>query len=167
MSCFALKKKWLHYGDLIIMTAGFPFGVSGATKMIIAESIGSVLVRGTRGYGPTVYGKIIHLPSSDPTYRHLPTQDRIVVLTHCDRSFISLLKGAKGIVLQNLSEDLASETCAWEIAEQTGLSLIVRAENALNLLSDHQLVTLDPSRALIYQGSFGSSDEMIASICPL
>ena len=45
-SCFALKKGIVRYGDLVVVTSGAPFGISGTTNMMLVESIGDVLVRG-------------------------------------------------------------------------------------------------------------------------
>jgi len=58
VSCFALKKGYVRYGDLVIVTAGSPFGVSGTTNMMLVQSIGDVLVRGRTRPGRRVHGKI-------------------------------------------------------------------------------------------------------------
>lgn len=41
LSAFALNQKLVSYGDLVVITAGTPFGVSGTTNMMIVESIGN------------------------------------------------------------------------------------------------------------------------------
>ena len=58
ISTFALDHHLVSYGDLVVVTAGTPFGVSGTTNMMLVESIGDVLVRGHIGYGPRVHGNV-------------------------------------------------------------------------------------------------------------
>jgi pyruvate kinase len=45
-SRFALKQGLLNSGDLVVMTAGSPFGVSGTTNMMIIETIEEILTQG-------------------------------------------------------------------------------------------------------------------------
>jgi pyruvate kinase len=47
LSQIALDQQLVSYGDLVIVTAGSPFGVSGTTNTMIVESIGDVLVSGS------------------------------------------------------------------------------------------------------------------------
>ncbi len=47
ISDFAVEKKLVQYGDLVVITAGTPFGRAGTTNMMIVESIGDVIVVGS------------------------------------------------------------------------------------------------------------------------
>jgi pyruvate kinase len=164
VSCFALKKKFVHYGDLVIITAGAPFGVSGTTNMMIVESIGDVIVRGMPGEGERVHGKVALILTTEEQHRR-SYQDEILVLARCDDTFLPLIKGAKGIILQNHPEDSDSEKHAFLLAKTLRISLIVRADEAFNLLKEGQLVTLDPERGLVYKGDIGTDEEMIHQLC--
>ncbi len=90
-SCFALKKGIVRYGDLVVVTAGAPFGISGTTNMMLVESIGDVLVRGHPRPGRRIHGKVTLVHASDEK-RHAETQGRIVVISRCDDSYLPLLK---------------------------------------------------------------------------
>lgn len=150
VSNFALKQGLVQYGDLVVVTAGTPFGVSGTTNTLMVESIGDVLVRGIAGAGRKIHGKVslIHTPEEQKE-----TKERIVVIPQCDDSYLPLLKQALGIVLQNDSEDQASEKHAFLVAKTLDIPLIVRATGALNLLKEGQLVTLDPQKGILYNHS--------------
>ena len=163
-SCFALQKKLVHYGDLVILTAGSPFGISGTTNMMIVESIGDVLVRGHRGFGNRIHGKVALILSG---LKHYPkVRDRIVVLSYCDDSDLPYLEHVLGIVLQNHPDDHESEQKAVEVAKALNIPIVTRADGALSLLKDGQLVTLDPLKGIVYKGSIASDEEMIPLICP-
>jgi pyruvate kinase len=163
-SCFAMKKEIVRYGDLVIVTAGSPFGITGTTNTMLVESVGDVIVRGHPTLGKKVQGKIAFLLSIDEK-KHLPVKDRILVLSRCDDSYLPLLKQSIGIVLQNHPEDLDSERHAMSIAKMLDLALITRAEGALHLLREGEVVTLEPEKGIVYRGSIGSHDEMTPKVC--
>ena len=161
-SCFALQKGIVRYGDLVVVTAGSPFGISGTTNMMLVESIGDVLVRGKSHAGRRVHGKVALLHTSE---RQTETRNRIVVISRCDESYLPALKNALGLVLQNHPDDSDSELSILEMAKKLDIPVLTRADGAMTLLKDGQTVTLDPNKGIIYKGSIMSDDEMIPSIC--
>lgn len=92
-SSFALKNGLISFGDVVVVTAGAPFGKKGTTNMMLLENIGDVIVRGNQGFGEKVTGKVTIVLSPediDPkTLRH-----RLVVIPHCDPSFLPIMKHA-------------------------------------------------------------------------
>jgi pyruvate kinase len=165
-SCYAMNQGCLKWGDLIVMTAGYLFGVSGTTNMMMLENIGDVVVRGAPGFGNRVVGKIYLLLSAAEKKFAVPAGS-IVVMARCELAMAPHLRGAAGIILQNHPQDPHSEKCAMELAEKLGLSLIVRAAGAFNMLQEGMLVTLDPQRGLVFKGEVRSDEEMISSTCPV
>jgi pyruvate kinase len=142
-SAYALEKGIIAFGDIVIVTAGALFGKKGTTNMMTVESIGDVLVRGHKGIGPKVRGAAKIVLSSES----VSTDDlagKLVVISHCDHTFLPLLKKAAGIILQNYVGDANSETYATMIARNFQISLMTRADAAM---------TLDPQKGLIYRGS--------------
>ncbi len=163
-SCFALKKGIVRYGDLVVVTAGSPFGISGTTNMMIVESIGDVLVRGHSRPGRRVHGKVTLLHAADEK-RHGQLSDRILVIPRCDDAYLPLLKNALGIVLQNHPDDSSSEQFALQVSKTLDIPILTRADGAMTLLTDGQMVTLDPHKGIVYKGSIENDDEMIPTIC--
>ncbi len=163
-SCFALEKGFAHYGDLVVVTAGSPFGITGSTNTMLVESIGDVIVRGKPGTGKRIHGKVTLLLSPDEARKHF-IKDNIVVINHCDETYQPFFTHAAGIVLQNHPEDIASETCATNYANMFNIPLLVRADSAMSLLVEGQLVTLDPERGIIYKGTLSSDKEFISKVC--
>ncbi|MGE5196079.1 MAG: pyruvate kinase alpha/beta domain-containing protein [Anaerolineae bacterium] len=148
---FAKKHGIVHYGDLVVVTDGVPFGVSGTTNRMLVDSIGDVLVRGQKGYGEEIHGRVVILASSEG---HLLSEvrGRIMVISRYDESYAPLAKEALGIVLQSHPEDIDSEEKAMSFAKMLGLPILARADGALTLLKEGQLVTLDPIRGIVYKG---------------
>lgn len=151
ISSFALEQGIVSNGDLVIVTAGSPFGVSGTTNTMLVESIGDVLVRGESGYGLRLHGKVslVLSPEAKPPYA---VRGNLLVLAKCDETYLPLIWESAGIILQNHIDDSQSEAYALKIAQELGKSVIVRADAATRILKEGQLVTLDPEKGLVYKG---------------
>ena len=151
ISTFSLERQLVSYGDLVVVTAGTPFGHAGTTNMMIVESIGDVLVRGHSGIGPRVHGKVALVLSSESIKPYM-IRDQILVLAQCDDSYIPLIREASGVILQNHINDVTSEQSLLKIAKELNKPAIVRADAATRILKEGQLVTLDPEKILVYKG---------------
>lgn len=148
---YALDSQLVHYGDLVVVTAGSPFGISGTTNMMIVESIGDVLVRGDSGSGPRVHGNIA-LVLSPEGIKSYAARGQLLVLTRCDLSYRHLIEESLGIILQNSIDDTESEQALNSMAKELKKPYIMRADAAIRNLKEGQLVTLDPEKALVYKG---------------
>jgi pyruvate kinase len=149
---FALEEGILSFGDLVVVTSGAPFGKKGSTNMMRVESIGEILVRGHKGFGSIVTGKISTLLS--PENRDPETlRGRIVVILYCDNAFLTPLKFAAGVILQNHLGDTASEKYAGLLARTFDIPVMTRVDGATSALRENEEVTLDPQRGLVYRGS--------------
>jgi len=165
-SCFILTHKLVQYGDLIVVTSGTPFGVSGTTNVMLVDNIGDVLVRGIPGSGKKSHGKVEFFLSFDSGETY-DLKDKMVVITRCQNEFEEHLKNAAGLILQNHPDDSRSEDLAKQLAHDYKIPLLVRADAACNILKKDQLVTLDPSKGLVFEGIVESDDEMINQVCKI
>ena len=151
LSTTTLKLGIVRLGDLVTVTAGSPFGVSGTTNMMMVKSIGDVLIRGFEGYGTTIHGRvlIIHSPEEINPFE---VKGRIIVITRCDDSYLALIKEASGVILQNHVDDIESERYALVLAKALEIPTLVRADLAASMVRNEQLITLRPEQALVYNG---------------
>lgn len=149
-SKYALERGMISFGDLVVVTAGSEFGLKGSTNMMIIESIGTVLLRGEKGYGKTVKGKVkIFVPKNQHTKEDL--NEYIIVLAKCDKSYLDLMRSVKGIILENHSHDLQSLDYAVSICNRYDIPLLVRAENAVSVLVEGEEVILSPEKSIVYR----------------
>lgn len=163
-SCYALTTKLVSYGDLIVVTSGTPFGVSGTTNVMVVDNIGAVLVRGCPGKGKKVHGNVDFFLSFDPDSSY-HFKNKLVVMSHCMEEFEPHLQGALGLVLQNHPDDTRSEELVKEFGRNLKIPVLVRADAACTILKKDQMVTLDPVRGLIFEGIVDSEQEMINQVC--
>lgn len=151
ISTFALDNQFVSQGDLVVVTAGSPFGVSGTTNMMIVESIGDVLVRAHIGTGGRVHGNVTLIMSPD-TKKPYEVRSCILVMTKCDETYTPLIKECTGVILENHIDDLQSEKFALKLCKSLNKPVVVRADAASRILKEGQLVTLLPEKALVYKG---------------
>lgn len=149
-TAFAQEKKIVEYGDLVIVTAGSPFGKKGSTNMMTAEHVGDVLARGTKGQGNKVEGEVKIVLSAE---RHEPSSvdGQILLIARCDQTYMPLIKNASGVIMQNHLEDTASEKYLFLLAKTFEIPVIIRVDGALNLMKNGDLIVLDPKKGLIFR----------------
>ncbi|MCP5469214.1 MAG: pyruvate kinase [Chlamydiales bacterium] len=150
ISHYALEKNLVQHGDLVVITAGTPFGKPGTTNMMIVDSIGDVLVQGSEGRGERIHGKVTLFPQ--PEGHHYNEKGRVVVLDSCNEGHNTLLKNAAGVILQEA--DPESEKHLMKMAKALKISYVLRAKGASEILRNEQLITLDPKSAAVYKGAY-------------
>jgi len=148
ISKFALDRKLVEYGDLVVVIAGVPFGITGTTNMMFVESIGEVWVRGQKGIGSTKQG-IISILLSPESKKPFEVRQKFLVINRCDATYKQHIIESSGIVLDNALDDTDSEKYLLEIAERHGKSAILRAEGASRILREEAFVTLDPEKGIV------------------
>lgn len=161
-TCYTLQQGYVHYGDMVLVTAGTPFGVRGTTNMMLIKSIGQVIVRGESNKGKHVYAQALFILVPDKTYE---VKGKILVLSHCDRYYEPFIKDAAGVVLQNFEDDKESETCLLELGLKYHVPVIVRAESACSLIKEGEWITLDPNKGLVFRGTVSTEEEVLKKVC--
>lgn len=149
-SDFASERGIVERGDLVIITAGSPFGKKGSTNMMLAEYIGNILLKGINGVGPKIEGRVKIVLSSE---RHDPSSidHDILLIPRCDQTFLPLIKNASGVILQNHLEDTDSEKYLFLLAKTFDIPVIVRADGAMSLIKEGDIVAMEPKKGLIFK----------------
>jgi len=143
----ALGTGLVKPGDLVVITAGIPMGITGTTNLIKVHVVGDVLARGTGIGSRAVSGtvRVVQRPQdSSVTF----AAGDILVATSTDSSYIPLFKQAAAVV----TEEGGLTSHAAIVGLNMGIPVIVGVEGASGLLTDGTVVTVDSSRGLIYRG---------------
>lgn len=165
VSSYALKRKWVKYGDPIVITLGKPYGVSFTTNTITIESVGNVLVRGIGMKEEEVLpiiGEVSFFLSVDPK-KCYDFENKIVVTNRIDDAHIEPLKCAAAIILQNQPYDVFSVEKLGQLYEAEKIPYIFRAEGATDLLNEGDTVRIHPSLGLIFSKESPTEEEMLNS----
>lgn len=138
---------FINKGDLVVITAGVPVGVAGATNLMKVHLVGEVLIKGTGvGFG-SVTGKVCVARSAEEAAAKFKAGD-ILVTNATDKDLISFIEQASAVVVE--------EGGYTSHAAIVGLSLkkptVVGAENSTKMLTDGDDVTVDSTKGIVYAG---------------
>ncbi|MBP2651679.1 MAG: pyruvate kinase [Firmicutes bacterium] len=143
----ALTNKYIKEGDLVVITAGLPAGISGTTNMIRVHTVGNIILRGVGVGQKAITGKVCLASSGKELAAKFQPGD-ILVVSGVDNETASYAAKASAIV----AEEGGLTSHAAIIGISYGIPVIVGAEAATKVLTDATIVTVDSARGLVYQG---------------
>lgn len=142
----ALHSGHVQNGDLVLITAGVPVGVSGATNLLRVHTVGEVILRGT-GIGKKPVTGVVRVAGRGSAAASL-REGEILVAPCTDSEYVPYLERAAGLIV----EEGGLTSHAAVVALQLGLPVVVGAQDATTAVNNGETVTIDPVRGLIYRG---------------
>ncbi|MBE6823498.1 pyruvate kinase [Caproiciproducens sp. LBM24188] len=143
----ARSHNLVQNGDLVVITAGVPLGVSGTTNLLKVQLVGDVLVSGMGVTKGSVCANLCVCSSEEEALKKFKNGD-ILVIPQTSNKILNLLKNSSGIIAE--AEGMNSH------AAIVGLALdkpvIVNAESATKILKSGTTVTLDAARGIVFSG---------------
>ena len=135
----------LHDGDLVVITAGVPLGVSGTTNLLKVQVVGDALVSGHGIVHSTVCGNLCVCNSEDEALKSFNDGD-ILVIPKTSNNIMSIIKKCSGIITE---QDGASSHAA-VVGLTLDLPVIVGAKSATQILKSGTTVILDGTRGIVF-----------------
>lgn len=127
----------IEKGDVVVLTAGVPLGVSGTTNLIKVQVAGHILVKGKGITGKKVCANLC-VCHTEADLANFKVGD-IIVAADTNNHMMEQMRAASGLIVE-----AESESCHAAIA---GLSLdipvLIGAKNALGVLKSSAYVELD------------------------
>lgn len=140
----AVDAGLLKDGDLTVITAGVPLGVSGTTNLMKVHIVGDVLVKGKGiNKGKATAPICVALDESDAPERFESGQ--ILVIPKTSNKVLPLLKTAAGII----TEEDGADSHAAVVGMALDIPVIVGAENATRILKSGTAVTMDAEHGTV------------------
>lgn len=143
----ALDSGFVQEGDLTVVTAGIPLGVSGNSNLIKVHVIGDILTSGTGIGTKSVSGKVC-LGSTVKDLEGKFEEGDILVAKFTDSDITQFIEKASAIVTEE--GGLTSHTAI--SAVHFGIPAVVGANHVRNLVKDGDTITVDPIGGVIYAG---------------
>lgn len=143
----SLNKGYINEGDLLVVTAGIPMGIPGSTNMMHLLTAGRIILRGLPYLQKEAYGKVCIAETAEDAMKKMNRGD-ILVVKGTDRNFVPAVEIAGGIITEQTG--LTSHPAI--LALELGIPCILGAQNAMSILEDGTMVTLDGGRGMVYQG---------------
>lgn len=148
----------IQSGDLAVITAGVPLGVSGTTNLLKVHLVGDILVSGETVNEKIVCGKLCVCANEEEALENFNTGD-ILVIPKTSNKLLNILRRAGGII----TEQGGSNSHAAIVALALEKPAILGATNATKLLKSGTIITLDSNRGIVYSGTRKVKDSVAVS----
>ena len=143
----AVKKNMLASGDLVVITAGAPLGISGTTNLLKVHLVGNILVQGTGVTRFHACGNLCVARDEDDAMERFRPGD-ILVIPQTSNRLLPLMKEAAGIVTE--AAGLNSHAAIVGMALEK--PVLVGAKEATHILKSGTTVTLNAERGVVIYG---------------
>lgn len=134
---------FIEKGDVVVLTAGVPLGVSGTTNLIKVQVAGHILIKG-RGVNDKKVSANLCVCHTQEDLRNFKEGD-IIVASDTNNQMMHQMRQASGLIVE-----ADSENCHAAIA---GLSLdipvLIGAKNATDILKSSAYVELDCEHGIV------------------
>lgn len=140
----AQNKGFVSNGDLVVLTAGVPFGVSGTTNLLKVHLVGNILVSGVGVTKSSICTNLCVCANEKEAKKNFKSGD-ILVIPEATNKIIGILKEAGGIITELDGKN--------SLAASVGLTLnkpvIIGAKNATKILRSGTTVTLNAGKGIV------------------
>ncbi|AEY64910.1 pyruvate kinase [Clostridium sp. BNL1100] len=140
----ALESGLVKNGDLAVITAGMPAGISGTTNTLKVHIVGKVLVQGV-GIGTACATGELCVAQNAKEAMDKFSDGNILVVPFTDNSMLPIIKRASAIVVEEHGQSCHTATVGLAL----DIPVVVGAENATKILKSGSVVTVDSERGLI------------------
>ena len=134
----------LHDGELVVMTAGVPLGISGTTNLMKVHVVGHILVTGRGVTRHSVCGGLCVAHSEAEAMEYFDDGD-ILVIHQTTNNLLPLVRKASGLILEDNDPNGHGAIAGLSL----DLPVIIGAENATQILKSGAVVTLDAARGVV------------------
>lgn len=141
----AEQNGFVKSGDLAVITAGIPLGVSGTTNMLKVHLVGDILVSGASVTSKSVCGHLCVCTTEQEANEQFTSGD-ILVIPKTTNAILPLMKTASGVV----TEEGGMNSHAAVVALALDIPVVIGAKNATKLLRNGTVVKLDGARGIVF-----------------
>ena len=134
----------LHDGELVVMTAGVPLGISGTTNLMKVHVVGHILVTGRGVTEQTCCGSLCVCRNGEEALRTFQDGD-ILVISQTSNTLLPLVRKASGLILEDSNPNGHGAIAGMSL----NIPVIIGAENATRILKSGAVVTLDAERGMV------------------
>ncbi|MGJ9382403.1 pyruvate kinase [Salipaludibacillus sp. CF4.18] len=143
----ALKSGLVKNGDLVVITAGVPIGEKGTTNLLKVHVIGEVVARG-QGIGRrSATGNVVVANTAEEAIAKTQKGD-IIITKSTDRDMMIAFEKASAVI----TEQGGLTSHAAVVGLNLGVPVIVGVENATQMFTDGDEITVDGTHGKIYKG---------------
>ncbi len=141
-----LQREYVKRGDVVVITAGIPMGISGMTNLIKVHIVSDMVGKGHGLGGEPKTAKATIAKDVKEAISKVNEGD-ILLIPSFNPELEPLLDKLQGLIIED--EKLPPSLIPWR---SKGLSIIVGAKGMQDKLTQGEIITIDPERGVIYRG---------------
>lgn len=141
------KAGFIDDGDLVVISAGVPVGISGATNIMKIQLVGELLIKGTGLTKSVVRGKAA-VASSVEELKDVFHEGDIIVARSTDKDMLPFIEKSSGIVVEEGGYTSHGAIVSLSLKKPC----IVGANHATTLIRTGMDITLDANKGIAYAG---------------
>ena len=140
----AVQSGLVHDGELVVLTAGVPLGISGTTNLMKVHVVGHLLSRGQGLHGGKVVAPLCVIRNLEKDAKDFNTGD-VIVCHQTTREMFSMLRKSSAIVLEDDNPEGHGAIAGMSL----DIPVIIGAKNATNILKSGAVVTVDGEKGTV------------------
>lgn len=144
----ATTQKYVKSGDLVVITAGVPLGISGTTNLMKVHVVGDVLLSGTGLNEQSVCGNLCVCKNEEDALQNFKEGD-ILVIPKTTNATLGLIKYCSGLITEQDGIDSHGAIAGMALNKP----VLIGAENATQILRSGSTVQLDTKRGIVCNAS--------------
>ena len=138
------KAGLLHAGELVVITAGVPLGITGTTNLMKVQVVGHILVTGRGATSRAACAKLCVCRSEKEAFDTFQDGD-ILVISQTSNALLPLVRKASGLVLEEDNPNGHGAVAGMSL----DIPVIIGAKDATQILKSGSVVTLDAIRGVV------------------
>lgn len=143
----ALELGYLENGDLTIITAGVPVGVSGSTNLLKVHIVSELLYKKVGVGKETVFGKAV-IAKNENDLRDKFNDGDIIIMPSTYKEVVEYMERATAIIV----EEGGLTSHAIIAGLNLGKEVVVGAEDCTKIIRDGELLTVNGKLGVVYRG---------------
>ena len=140
----AVQNGLVHDGELVVLTAGVPLGISGTTNLMKVHVVGHLLSRGQGLHGGKGVAPLCVIRNLEKDAKDFNTGD-VIVCHQTTREMFSMLRKSSAIVLEDDNPEGHGAIAGMSL----DIPVIIGAKNATNILKSGAVVTVDGEKGTV------------------
>jgi pyruvate kinase len=143
----ALKNGYINNGDLVVITAGVPVGITGSTNLLKVHIVSELLYKKIGVGKETVIARAVVAKNKEELKDKFEDGD-IIVMHSTDRDVVEYMERASAIIVEE--GGLTSHAIIAGLS--LGKEVIVGANSCMNVIKDGEIITVNGKSGVVYRG---------------
>lgn len=147
------KAGLLSSGELVVLTAGIPLGISGTTNLMKVHVVGHILVNGKGISGKFACSTLCVAQDDEDALKNFKEGD-ILVVKQTNNNLLPLIQKASALILEDPNINGHGAIAGMSL----GIPVVIDAANATHILKSGTVVTVDATTGMVSSGATKAAD---------